>query len=313
MQSANYPCFLEHLRSSDTGKAAGLAGAMIANNVIALISSVVFARLLGDYGSLAALISYLMILTVAGQACRSPPRGRACSATSARARSCSATLERWARDDGACSRSLATVVSILAAPADRRRSSASHTRHGRRPRASPPAASTCGSASCAARCRASAITAAVGLSLVGEQAARLVAGAILAAARPRHRRGLPRLADRLRRDVRVLHGDALSATRRPGLPALAPAEHAASGVLGLWRHVWSAAVPIAALAIIQLLQNIDLIIAKHRFSDRVASSYAVAAVAAQGADLGRDGRELLPRPGDLAAALRRAPTPARCC
>ena len=38
-------------------------------------------------------------------------------------------------------------------------------------------------------------------------------------------------------------------------------------------------MPIAALGIIQLLQNIDLITAKHRFSDRVASSYAVAAVA----------------------------------
>jgi O-antigen/teichoic acid export membrane protein len=50
-------------------------------------------------------------------------------------------------------------------------------------------------------------------------------------------------------------------------------------VHGLGRHVWASAVPITALAVIQLLQNIDLITAKHRFSDRVASSYAVAAVA----------------------------------
>ena len=56
------------LRSSDTAKAAGLAGAMIANNVIALGSTIVFARELTDYGSLGALISYLLILTVAGQA-----------------------------------------------------------------------------------------------------------------------------------------------------------------------------------------------------------------------------------------------------
>jgi hypothetical protein len=41
---------------------------MIANNVIALGSTIVFARLLSDYGSLGALISYLLILTVAGQA-----------------------------------------------------------------------------------------------------------------------------------------------------------------------------------------------------------------------------------------------------
>ena len=53
---------LQNLRGSDTGKAAGLAGAMIANNVIALLASVAFARLLGDrYGSLATLISYLLI------------------------------------------------------------------------------------------------------------------------------------------------------------------------------------------------------------------------------------------------------------
>src|ERR1700683_3225131 len=59
---------LASLRGSDTAKAAGLAGAMIANNVIALVSTVVFARELNDYGSLGALISYLLILTVAGQA-----------------------------------------------------------------------------------------------------------------------------------------------------------------------------------------------------------------------------------------------------
>ncbi len=59
---------LAGLRGPDTAKAAGLAGAMIANNVIALGSTFVFARLIGDYGSLAALICYLLILTVIGQA-----------------------------------------------------------------------------------------------------------------------------------------------------------------------------------------------------------------------------------------------------
>ena len=39
---------------------------MIANNVIALGSMVVFARLLTDYGSLAALVSYFLILGVVG-------------------------------------------------------------------------------------------------------------------------------------------------------------------------------------------------------------------------------------------------------
>ena len=63
-----YAPWVDALRSSDTAKAAGLAGAMIANNILALGSTVLFARLLDDYGALAALVSYLLILTVAGQA-----------------------------------------------------------------------------------------------------------------------------------------------------------------------------------------------------------------------------------------------------
>ena len=65
---SKYEIQLAGLRGSDIAKAGGLAGAMIANNVIALGSTVVFARLLSDYGSLAALISYFLILGVAGQA-----------------------------------------------------------------------------------------------------------------------------------------------------------------------------------------------------------------------------------------------------
>ncbi len=56
------------LRSSDVGRASGLAIAMIVTNVVALGSTVVFARLLDDYGSLAALISFYLILSVVGQA-----------------------------------------------------------------------------------------------------------------------------------------------------------------------------------------------------------------------------------------------------
>ena len=46
---------------------------MIGNNIIALVSTVVFSRLLNDnqgggYGSLAALVSYFLILSVVGQA-----------------------------------------------------------------------------------------------------------------------------------------------------------------------------------------------------------------------------------------------------
>ena len=78
---------LAELRGSETAKAVGLAGAMIVNNVIALGSTVVFARLLKEigrgYGSLAALVSYFLILRSSARRCRWRPRARASSATSA--------------------------------------------------------------------------------------------------------------------------------------------------------------------------------------------------------------------------------------
>jgi O-antigen/teichoic acid export membrane protein len=58
-------------------------------------------------------------------------------------------------------------------------------------------------------------------------------------------------------------------------------QRAIRAAIGLWRHVRSAWVPIAGLAVIQLLQNLDLIAAKHRFDADLASSYAATAVAAK--------------------------------
>jgi O-antigen/teichoic acid export membrane protein len=66
--------------------------------------------------------------------------------------------------------------------------------------------------------------------------------------------------------------------RRLGPPAQAPAEARRLGVL-----VVSAATPIAALALLMLLQNVDVIVAKHRLDDDAAGAYAAAAVAAKGA------------------------------
>jgi hypothetical protein len=65
------------------------------------------------------------------------------------------------------------------------------------------------------------------------------------------------------------------------LPGLLSSRYELEPAIGLRRHVWGAWVAIAGLAVIQLLQNIDLIIAKHQFSTNVASAYAVTAVAAK--------------------------------
>ena len=60
----------EVLARSETLKAVGMAAATMANNALALIFTVLFARLLGaeDYGSLAALVSTFVILAVPGSA-----------------------------------------------------------------------------------------------------------------------------------------------------------------------------------------------------------------------------------------------------
>ena len=51
--------------------------------------------------------------------------------------------------------------------------------------------------------------------------------------------------------------------------------------VSLWKHVRGALVPIAGLAVIAVLQNIDIIAAKHRFTSGTATSYAAVAVAAK--------------------------------
>ena len=58
------------LSGSETLKAVGMAAATMANNALAVIFTVLFARLLGaeDYGSLAALVSTFVILAVPGSA-----------------------------------------------------------------------------------------------------------------------------------------------------------------------------------------------------------------------------------------------------
>src|SRR4051795_13479208 len=58
------------LTGSETGKAAELGSAAMLGNVVSLVFTLVFTRVLGQsgYGSLCALISTFLLLTVAGYA-----------------------------------------------------------------------------------------------------------------------------------------------------------------------------------------------------------------------------------------------------
>jgi len=269
---------LMRLRGSDTGKAAGLAVAMIANNVIALVSSVVFARLLTDYGALAALISYLTILTVFGQALQVATAREGVLGHLGEGEELLATLERWAKTL-ALFTLLATVVSVLLRQPIADLVGVKH--QGWAAAAGIPAGCVY-LAVCTLRGALQGIGdyKSVGISLVGEQGARLIAGSMLAEI------GLGIGGAYIGSLIAYVAMTAYCATRLYGQLA-GPAHRrwrvrgAARGALGFGRHVWAAIVPITALGVIQLLQNVDLITAKHQFSDRVATSYAVAAVAAK--------------------------------
>jgi O-antigen/teichoic acid export membrane protein len=258
------------LRGSETAKAVGLAGAMVVNNVIALGSVIVFSRLLSDYGSLAALVSYFLILAVAGYAMQVATAREAVLGHLGVGGELAATVRNWTKALLLFTAGM-TVVSVL-------------VRH--------PIAQAVGvkyewaaalgiPAGCLylLLCIMRGVLQglgdyrAVGVSLVGEQAARLVMGGVLAAV------GLGVTGAFIGTPlsfVAMMLYCAVPLRRRLGRPqpGQAPA-------IDLWVHVRRAWVPIVALAVIAVLQNIDIIAAKHRFTSSLASSYSATAVAAK--------------------------------
>jgi O-antigen/teichoic acid export membrane protein len=265
---------LAGLRGSETAKAAGLAGAMVVNNVIALGSVIVFSRLLSDYGSLAALVSYFLILAVAGYAMQVATAREAVLGHLGVGTELAATVRSWTRSLLVFT-AVMTVASVLA-------------RH--------PIAEAVGvkdqwaaalgiPAGCLylLLCIMRGVLQglgdykAVGISLVGEQTTRLVIGGVIAAV----------LVGNSARVTGAYLGTPLSFVAMMLYCAVLLRQrlgHAQPGqkpAMSLWHHVSRASVPIAALAVIAVLQNIDVIAAKHRFSSELASSYSATAVASK--------------------------------
>ena len=263
---------LERLSGSDTAKAAGLAGAMIANNVIALGSTVVFARELTDYGSLGALISYLLILTVAGQAMQVATAREGVLGHLGHGQALVATLRNWTRTLLLVTAGL-TVVSILLRDPIAQAVGVKHYAWG----------AALGIPTGCLYLEVSLLRGAlqgvgdyrsVGMSLIFEQATRLVTGAILAA-------GLGVTGAYLGSILSYIAMSIYCAVKLRAYAAARSQKAEAAPALSLGRHIWTAGAPIAGLVVIAVLQNIDIIAAKHRFSSTTATSYAAAAVAAK--------------------------------
>ena len=284
---AEVPSSLAELRGSETAKAGGLAAAMIVNNVIALGSTVLFSRLLkdnqgGGYGSLAALVSYFLILSVVGQAIQVATAREGVLGNLGVGAGLLATIRRWTR--GLLLFTLAlTVISVLLRDPIAQAVGVKHD----------PWAAALGLPAAGLWLELSVLRGAlqgvgdykgVGVSLIGEQGARLVTGAILAAAGlgvTGAYLGTPLsfiamgvyCGYRLRQHARLLEGEAVG--------ALTASHEPPAAAISLWDHVKRAWAPICGLIIFAVLQNIDIIAAKHRFSTHVASSYGAVAVAAK--------------------------------
>jgi glycosyltransferase involved in cell wall biosynthesis/O-antigen/teichoic acid export membrane protein len=256
---------------SETAKAAGLAAASMASNVIALAFTVVFARLLGTagYGSLAALVSTFLILSVPGLALQVATARETALGRLGEGRRLSATHRRWMGELAVAFVALAAAGVLL-----------------RRPLADAIGVEEvwAAGATLATGCAWLALSIergmlqglrayrAAGLSIVVEALARLgiglalvglgtdVTGAYLASP-------LSMVA------MAVILGVVLR--RRLGPPAHdARPPRFDSLIAGAW-------APVVGLTLIAVLQNVDVIIVKHRVGGEEAGAYAAAAVAAK--------------------------------
>lgn len=260
------------LRGSETVKAGGLAAATLMSNGIQLIFTIIFTRLLGadGYGSLAALVSTFLILMVGGQAIQVAAARETALHHLGDGRRLAATLNGWVRQllialvivtglSYAFQDPLAHLVGVpeypLAAAAIlptgvmwlllSLQRGALQGMHAYGP---------------------------VGISLVMESIGRLICGLILVLAGAEVTGaflGTP-LAFGLTAiwmawKIRKLLGSAEDAKTARTLRSL---------LAGAW-------APIGGLALLALLQNIDVIVVKHQIGGDTAGSYAAAAVAAK--------------------------------
>ena len=270
---ARYEPHLSGLRGSGTATAAGLAAAMIANNLIALLATVLFAHEHLDYGSLGALISYLLILTVAGQAMQVATAREGVLGHLGVGQSLIATVRGWTR-----TLAMGTVVLTVASVLLRHPIASAVGVHNF------PWSAALGIPTGCVYLELSLLRGAlqgvgdyrsVGLSLIGEQGTRLVTGALLAL-------GLGVAGAYLGSILSYIGMSAYCALKLRAYAAAHVDEGGEPAVaVSLGRHIRRAWAPIAGLAVIAVLQNIDLIAAKHRFSTSLASSYAATAVAAK--------------------------------
>ncbi len=264
----------EVLAGSDTGTAAGLAGATLANNVIQLAFTVAITRVLGvdGYGALAALVSAFLVLLVGGQSVQAAAAREAALGRLGGHGELRATLRRWTLSLAGLTAAAAAVGIGLREPLAALIGVPEHAW-------AAAAVLPTGGLWLLLSLQRGALQGLhafrpVALSLVGEAGSRLVLGLALGLA------GAGVTGVFLATPLCFLAtslGLGVVLARRLG-----PAREAASGRLRSLRSLaadgWAA---ILGLLLLAVLQNVDVIIARHELGDDRAGSYAVAAVAAK--------------------------------
>src|SRR3954453_23382484 len=257
---------------SDTGRAAGLAAAVMAANFIALAYTIVFARVLPSdgYGSLAALVSTFLILSVPGSALQLTVAREVSRSVAANEPYPAAGVWGWLSTLAVVTVG-ATLVAILC------RSLIAHA-------VGVPDLPWAASAAVPAGCLWLILSVQrgalqglqryklVGFSLIGEAMMRLIAGLVLV--------GLGMGVTGAFLGTAVSIGRVAAALTVPLLRAAGPHhEHHEKPLRQLLSRAWA---PVSALALIAVLQNIDVIVVKHVADKDEAGAYAAAAVIAKG-------------------------------
>ncbi|MGH2948570.1 MAG: glycosyltransferase [Solirubrobacteraceae bacterium] len=261
----------ESLAGSNTLKAAGLAVATLGSNAIALLFTVLFARLLGaeGYGSLAALLSTFLILAVPGSAVQVAVARETATGRLGNGSRLAATLARWRR------LLLAGCLGVAVGAALLREQLASLLSVNEAWAAAATLPTGClwlllsverGALQGLHAYRP------VAWSLVLEALGRLAIGLVLVAA------GMGVTGAYLGTPLSMLAaaaGLAWITARRIGRPA---ATQAVERLRDLLSGAWPA---VLGLFLVAVLQNVDVILVKRQIGGEEAGAYAAAAVAAK--------------------------------
>lgn len=261
----------KRLFASDTGRATGLAVALMANNFVALVFTVVFARLLGDdgYGSLGALLAAFTILIVPGSALQATVARDVSVRAVQHGEDAAAGVWRWLE------RLLIGTVAVTALSVLLREPIAGAV--GVEQAWAAAALAPSGALWLALCVQRGALQGlghykAVGLSIVGEASARLILGIAL------YSLGMGVTGAFLGTTLSIA---AVSlALVPPLLRTIGPLQVRVVS-LRFRTLLGSAWAPVLAFSLIAALQNIDILYVKHSASDSAAGSYAAASVAAK--------------------------------